>query len=210
MFARTDPVGRWKARTGILLRVGMLLLALFFPAQVHAAPSADVYILRGGFGVFSTGLDKLRKQLKQSGVNAALVSHEAWRSVAQKIATNQAKNGRQPVVLIGHSLGANNAVLIADALKKKGVQVDLIVSYASTAPMTVPSNVRNVLNFYFSAGGWGGLFTGGSGFSGSLNNQDMRGQSGMTHFNVDDDPNLRNQVVSTVLRYVPPATTQSN
>lgn len=175
-------------------------------AKAEAADfQGDVYILGGGFGVFSTGLKQLRLQLQKSGVKATQVSYQAWRSVAQKIEAHRNTYGRKPVVLIGHSLGANNAVLAADALKKKGVQVDLIVSYASTAPMTVPSNVRNVINYYFKSQGWGGVFTAGSGFSGSLKNVDMSLEAGKNHFNVDDDPALRDQVVSAVLRYVRPS-----
>jgi hypothetical protein len=166
---------------------------------------SDVYILSGGFGVFSTGLGKLKAQLEQKGVDASLVSYQSWRGVSRKIVRHRQQYGRKPVVIIGHSLGANNAILIADDLKKKGVQVDLIVSYASTAPMTVPSNVRNVYNFYFESGGWGYIFTAGSGFGGTLNNVDMSKRPGMTHFNVDDSPDLRDEVVRNVLRYVRPA-----
>lgn len=206
MFARNSHADRRNSH-GVLLRICVVFLAILLaPLQAHAGPTSDdVYILRGGFGVFSTGLDSLRKQLKQNGVNASLVSYQSWRRVARTIADNQGKYGRRPVVIIGHSLGANNAVLAANELKKKGIQVDLIVSFASTAPMTVPSNVRNVLNFYFKSGGWGGVFTGASDFRGSLNNQDLSGQPGMNHFNLDDDPGLRNQVVRAVARYFSPS-----
>jgi alpha-beta hydrolase superfamily lysophospholipase len=203
-----------------LLRICVLLaIALSMTVQVEAAKQSaedapvaaakeyqgDVYILSGGFGVFSTGLGKLKAQLAQKGVSASLASYQSWRSISQKIVEHRQQYGRKPVVIIGHSLGANNAISIANALKKKGIQVDLIVSLASTAPMTVPSNVRNVFNVYFKTGGWGYIFTGESGFAGNLNNVDMSKQPGMTHFNVDDDPALRDQVVRNVLRYVRPA-----
>ena len=209
-------------KSGILLSICLLLaVALCTPIRADAAQQAvtddtgavaaaaafqgDVYILSGGFGVFSTGLNKLGAQLKQNGVTATLVSYQTWRSVAQKIIDHRRKYGRKPVVIIGHSLGANNAILIANAVKKKGIQVDLIVSYASTAPMMVPSNVRNVVNFYFKYSGWGGVFKGESDFAGALNNKDLSNQQGMSHFNVDDSPALRDQVVRNVLRFVRPA-----
>jgi len=209
-------------KSSILLRIVLLAaIALYAPIHANAAPQAaagdtgtvaaaapfqgDVYILGGGFGVFSTGLAKLKAQLKEKGVTASLVSYQSWRSVAQKIIDHRSKYGRKPVVIIGHSLGANNAILVANALKKKGIQVDLIVSLASTAPMMVPSNVRNVINFYFKSGGWGGVFQGESDFAGALDNEDMSTQPGVSHFNVDDNPELRDQVVRSVLRYVRPA-----
>ena len=209
-------------KSGILLRICLLLaVILCTPVGANAVSQAvtddtaavatalafpgDVYILSGGFGVFSTGLNKLKTELKQKGVTASLVSYQTWRSVAQKIIDHRRKYGRQPIVIIGHSLGANNAILIANALKKKSIQVDLIVSYASTAPMMVPSNVRNVFNLYFKSGGWGGVFKSESDFAGALNNIDMSNQPGMDHFNLDDSPVLRDEVIRNVLRYVRPA-----
>jgi hypothetical protein len=118
----------------ILLRIVLLLaITLHAPVRADAATQAgagdpgavaaaapfqgDVYILGGGFGVFSTGLAKLKAQLKEKGVTASLVSYQSWRSVSQKIIDHRSKYGRKPVVIIGHSLGANNAILIANALK---------------------------------------------------------------------------------------------
>lgn len=178
------------------------------PAQSAAVEptqfQGDVYILSGGFGVFSTGLGKLKSQLAENGVSASLAGYQTWRSIAQKITDHRRRYGRKPVIIIGHSLGADSAVLIANALKTKGIQVDLIVSYAATGRMTVPSNVRNVLNFYFKSGGWGYAFSGESDFKGTLNNQDMSGKPGIGHFNIDDNEVLRGQVVRSVLKYVRP------
>lgn len=209
-------------KTANLLRALFVAVVLCAPLLAHAAKleaprepetatmarsgnRGDVYILSGGFGVFSTGLKQLQAQLKQSGVSATIMGYQAWRSTAKRIVANRAKNGPGPVVIIGHSLGGDNTVLIANELKKKGIQVDLIVSYASTAPQVVPSNVRNVLNFYFKSGGWGGYFKGASDFTGTLNNRDMSTQPGMSHFNVDDDPELRDEVVRNVMRFFRPA-----
>lgn len=214
-------------RERISLRLLLLLAAAHcLPVQGHAAGSAqvakqaaapqreqtalaagaggDVYILRGGAGVFSTGLLDLSATLKQSGVPSSVISYQAWRSAVQAIIANRQKFGRRPVVIIGHSLGANNAIKMANALQAKGITVDLIVSLASTSAMSVPANVREVDNFYFKVGGWGGLFSPDSGFSGSLSNVDVSVRAGMTHFNIDDDPALRGDIVRSVLRYVQP------
>jgi len=164
----------------------------------------DVYILSGGFGLFSTGLSDLRTQLAGSGIAASQASYQSWRSIAKKIADHRQNHGRKPVVIIGHSLGANSAIMIANYLKSKGIQVDLIVTYAATAPLTVPSNVRNVLNFYFKSGGWGAVLKGDRDFGGSLENEDLSGNSGIGHFNVDDSQALRDRVVRKVLVYVKP------
>lgn len=169
-----------------------------------AGSGGDVYILRGGAGVFSVGLLQLSASLKQSGVASNVISYQAWRSAVQAIIVNHRKYGRRPVVIIGHSLGANNAIKMANALQAKGINIDLIVSLASTSAMNVPANVGAVDNFYFKVGGWGGLFSPESGFSGSLNNEDVSVREGMTHFNIDDDPALRSEIVRSVLRHVKP------
>ena len=175
-------------------------------AQAAAEFEGDVYILRGGAGIFSIGLTKLAAKLKQNGVEASVKSHAAWQLVARTIVKHQAQYGRRPVILIGHSLGADSAVKMAHALKRKGVQVDYIASFAATGLATIPSNVSNVTNFYFKTGGWGGLFTAESDFQGQLNNMDMSAQPGMTHFNIDDANALHELVVRDVLRYMGPST----
>ena len=170
------------------------------PQSVAARPQVDVYILRGGGSIFSTGLTKLANQLKQNGVEPTTLSHGAWRRAEQEILEKRQKYGRVPIVIIGHSLGANSAIHLAEALQKKGVNVDFIASYAATVTLAVPSNVRNVTNYYFKKG-WGESMTKGSGFSGRLDNRDVSTIHGMNHFNVDDDPTLRDEVVGNVLRY---------
>ena len=76
-------------KSGILLRICLLLaVTLCAPIRANAASQAgtdgtdavaaaapfqgDVYILSGGFGVFSTGLNKLKTELKQKGVTFSL------------------------------------------------------------------------------------------------------------------------------------------
>jgi len=196
--------------------IGMFLatcLALSSAEQVSAAGGerkesnsfqGDVYLLTGGFGVFSTGLRDLGTQLAQRGVTATQASYQGWRSIARKIADHRQRYGRRPVIIIGHSFGADSAIQIANALKAKGIQVDLIVSYAATTPLTVPSNVRKVLNFYFKSGGWGAVLKGDRDFRGVLDNRDLSGTAGIGHFNVDDNQALRDQVVREVLRYARP------
>ncbi len=208
------------SQPNVLLRLlPALLVALSICLPVHAGPSrqgadrpeaaanlqTDVYILRGGAGIFSTGLVKLAAKLKQKGVASSVKSHAAWQTVVRTIATNQSKLGRRPVILIGHSLGADNAVRIAQALKKQGIRVDYIASFAATGPASVPANVRSVTNFYFKAGGWGAVFSADNNFRGRLNNVDMSGERGVNHFSIDDANALHDEVVRNVLRYVRPA-----
>ncbi len=161
----------------------------------------DVYLLRGGMGsVFSRGMDELAGDLKKQGIPAKVVSHRQWRTVLSEIEDNRPKRGRRPVILIGHSLGANRAIDIARQLNEKKIRVDYVVSFAATAPRPVPRNIRRATNFYFEKGGWGKPLVKGRGFRGRLSNVDYSGKRGIDHFNIDEDQSLHRQIVNRVLR----------
>lgn len=161
----------------------------------------EIYIFGGGYGVFSTGLAGLADQLSRNGVQPKRLSYAAWRTAEREILANRSKSGRRPIILIGHSLGANSTIELAEALKKQGIQVDFIASFAATTQLAVPSNVRNVTNYYFKSGGWGGIFVEGDGFRGNLDNRDVSVMPGVDHFNIDDNQDLRDEVVRSVVRH---------
>ncbi len=126
------------------------------PVKPPAVPRrGDVYLLRGFADIFSTGIDEIGKELQADGINAHVLGHAAWRLVFNEIVADQQKNGRSPVILIGHSLGANAIITIAENLQKRGIAVDYMATFAATAPDPVPGNVRRVKNFYFKQHGWG-------------------------------------------------------
>src|SRR5262245_43749152 len=88
------------------------------PGNVHAVKpvSAPVnprvgnaYLLRGFIGVFSTGIDSLGEQLNQSGVQASVFQDDQWSELAANIRKKyRAVPQREPIVLIGHSYGADD------------------------------------------------------------------------------------------------------
>ncbi|KAB2731155.1 thioesterase domain-containing protein [Brucella intermedia] len=168
----------------------------------RTAPQADVYLLRGFGDIFSTGIDEIGRQLQANGVDAHVEGHQAWRFVLNRILTDQRNNPRAPVVLIGHSLGANAVIDIAAALEKKGIQVAYMATFAATAPAPLPGNVRRVVNFYFKQHGWGLPLTAGPRFKGSLDNRDFSGMKDIGHFNIEKQRPLQDEVVRNVLGIV--------
>ncbi|WP_439710805.1 lipase [Brucella anthropi] len=166
------------------------------------SPQADVYLLRGFGDVFSTGIDEIGKQLQANGVDAHVEGHQAWRFVLNQILADQRKNPRAPVILIGHSLGANAVIDIATALEKKGIQVTYMATFAATAPAPLPGNIRRVVNFYFKQHGWGLPLTAGPRFRGSLDNRDFSGMKDIGHFNIEKQRPLQDEVVRNVLSIV--------
>jgi pimeloyl-ACP methyl ester carboxylesterase len=162
------------------------------------APPATVVLLRGGVGgIFSHGLDAIGAQLAANGVAATVTGYGSRGAVERRIARESRGGG--PVILIGHSFGADAATAIAADLDRTGVAVDLLVSLAATAPRPVPPNVRRALNFYFSSGGWGRPLVAGKGFRGRLDNRDYSHRAGVGHFNIEKQKAVQDAVVAAVL-----------
>lgn len=201
-----------------LLRLGLALL--FSPAAISAsasprkrgpapatnsstaAPPASVYLLRGFANIFSTGLDAIGTDLQAAGIVTHVESHAAWRLVAETIIAERRKLGPRPVVLIGHSLGANAIIAVAASLDKYAIAVDYLVSFAATAPQPLPKNVKKAVNFYFSHHGWGLPLKAGPGFRGKLDNRDFSGVKDIGHFNIEKQRPLQREVVQQVIALV--------
>jgi thioesterase domain-containing protein len=173
-------------------------------APRHGAPASDnseVFLLRGFADVFSRGLDQMAATLNRQGIDAEVANHNSWRSVALTIIDRQRRFGRKPVVLVGHSLGANAVIQIAELLKGEHITVQYMAIFAATGPDPVPSNVRRVDNFYFATKGWGEPVTAAAGFSGKLTNRDYSTADGVGHFNIDKQPQIQREVLAKIVRY---------
>ena len=170
-------------------------------AKVAAHRPDSVYLLRGIADVFSRGLDSMAATLIRRGIDARVMNHSNWARIAQQIIADQKRYGGRPVVLVGHSLGANAAIRIAERLQRANVPVAYIATLAATDPDPVPSNVRRVDNYYFRSGGWGVKIVGAKNFSGILRNRDLSKAEGMGHFNLDDQPAIQREVLRNIARY---------
>jgi hypothetical protein len=174
-----------------------------------AAPAAtiehgQVYLMRGLANIWSRGMDQLTEQLVAKGVRASVYNHARWQELAAEAADKYAKDKKfAPIILIGHSLGANAAVLMAERLGEAGVPVRLIITFDSLSrsndvKVKVPANVEEVLNFY-KAKAWGLEMIPGNGFKGKIDNVNLNEKRGVGHLNMDKNPELQAQVVSVVL-----------
>jgi len=111
--------------------------------------AGNAYLLRGWIGVFSTGVDELCQKLNERGVRAHVYQEMQSGALAKTIAEKYRNNPEaEPLVLIGHSYGADNVVRVARALEKEGIEVDLLVTLDPTTPPSVPKNVRLAYNYY--------------------------------------------------------------
>lgn len=182
------------------------------PAGTHENTTAkqgyagDVYLLRGFADIFSRGLDELGTKLAAHGIDVRVIGHGAWESAASTIIANQRRYGRKPVVLIGHSLGANAAILMAERLRAQNIEVQYLVTFAATAPEPVPGNVDRVANYYFASKGWGEKLVAGAGFHGALDNKDYSKARDIGHFNIEKQADIHRDVIRNVLGIVRPST----
>ncbi|MEM8749932.1 MAG: lipase [Pseudomonadota bacterium] len=141
-------------------------------------------------------------QLIEKGVDARVIAHSGWKEATNEIIRNRKKYGKRPVVLIGHSLGANAIIRMATHLKKARIRVDYMASFAATDPDPVPTNVRKFTNYYFKTDGWGDEISAAKGFRGQLKNIDFSKDKQVGHFNIDKQPRLQRQVINNVMRFV--------
>jgi len=168
------------------------------PKGVTAAPRAvQVDLFRGLADIFSRGMDTLTDKLNREGYAARVYSHRDWQAVAHHIAQRYARGDRDIVVLIGHSLGADATLQIANALARSNVPIDLIVTFDGTHPHQVPANVRHLVNFYQN-NGFGKRISAGPGFTGELNNVDLSADSNLSHVTIDKSHRLHAQVIAKI------------
>ena len=183
--------------------------------------AGNAYLLRGFIGVFSTGVDDLTRQINRSGVRAHVYQDDQWGALAREIAREyKGVRDAEPLVLIGHSYGADDVIRIARELDKANVFVDLLVTLDPVTPPTVPKNVRQALNIYQSNGAWDALpFLRGvpvrqdAQFTGRLDNFDIKKdrrdllEPGTDHFNIEKKNAVHEEVLGYVLTTCPPRQT---
>jgi pimeloyl-ACP methyl ester carboxylesterase len=169
-------------------------------ALLHCGPAradARVILLRGWFGVFSTGLDEIADALKAKGIRAEVAGHLYWRTAADDILRERAEGKIDAIVLIGHSQGANNVIDMARMLEAKNVPVALLVTLAPYRQNPIPGNVIRAINYYQSSG-WGAPITAGTGFRGRLSNIDVEEDSTVSHINIDKSTRVQAEIAREV------------
>jgi hypothetical protein len=159
---------------------------------------AQIYLIRGLFGVFSSGMDQLAAQFKAQGYsNVSLWSWTDVDQIAHDIIAGHDNGDNAHVVLIGHSLGSNAVVQVADRLARASIPVDLAVTFDITEGLQVPLNVLRFENFYQN-NGFGRPAVEPAGFTGEFNNINLSGDTRLDHGNIDNAPQLQQIVMKQV------------
>jgi alpha-beta hydrolase superfamily lysophospholipase len=178
------------------LRIYSVIAAVFvglaaLSGTAHA--NGHVYLLKGFAGIFSTGLDTLDEKLIKHGISATVHSYDDYDSLALE-AAHLEKRGKGPVVIIGHSLGADAAIYMADKMKAIGAPVALVVTFGPNGRLVAPSNVIRVVNYYLS----GATISKGPGFKGTISNVSLDTDSDINHFNIEKINRLHARVIAKI------------
>jgi pimeloyl-ACP methyl ester carboxylesterase len=180
--------------------------------------AGNVYLLRGFIGFWSAGINQLSDEINAAGVRSAPYQDDQWETLAATIKTRYANDpNAEPLVLIGHSYGADDVVRIARKLNDSNIPVALLVTLDPVTPETVPPNVRVCLNIYQS--NWymnvvpffrGVPLSPAAGPNDVVllnadvhhNRSDLNGP-GLDHFNIEKQPKIHVEIIKNVLAACP-------
>ncbi len=191
-------MSRWCRFAAIgLLAAGIMLPLGSSPSMAESR--AHVYLLRGLMNIFSLGMDTLATELTKRGVYATVHNHSEWQSLADQAAAKYKAGTEGPIILIGHSLGADAVMEMAAYLGRKGVPVALVVPFDGTASYAASSNVARVMNLTQRDYAY---MRRGPGFHGTLANVDVSSDHNIDHLNIDKSPRLHARVIAEVLAVV--------
>lgn len=177
-------------RFGLIFATGLAALVFL---QQPAQAATHIYLLKGLLNVFSTGLDTLAGELAARGYKVEVHNHLEYEELADK-AVKQQKADKGAVIIIGHSLGADAAVSMAEKMRTEGAKVKLLVTFGLDDKRPAPLNVAHIMNFYFGTNG----ITKSPGFKGTIKNVNMLGDEGVNHFNVEKIEGLHAKVIAEI------------
>jgi pimeloyl-ACP methyl ester carboxylesterase len=182
--------------------------------------AGNVYLLRGLIGIWSHGIDELSDTISAEGIRASVYRQSQASRLAEAIIARYGGEGpHEPLVLIGHSLGADEALRIARRLAEHEIPVDLVVTLDPVYPPRVPGNVRLVYNIYQS-----GLLDRLPLFRGvalsvadpgqqNLQNVNIRVdrrdllEASTDHFSIEQNPRIHAEVIRKLHEFCPPRET---
>jgi predicted alpha/beta hydrolase family esterase len=171
--------------------------------QAHAeqshGPHAHVYLLRGLFNVFSLGMDTLAEELSKRGVDTSVNNYADWQTLADHAAAKYKAGSEGPIILIGHSLGADAVVDMAAYLGRRDVPVALVIPFDGTHTLVAPANVARLVNLTQRNYAYARP---GPGFKGSLANVDVSSDANIDHINIDKAARTHARAISEVLAAV--------
>ena len=197
---------RLAAVASVAAALGIVVPALAAPSAKPASHSAaghddashpHVYLMRGLLNIFSLGMDQLAAQITRNSIDASVYNHSVEEPVVGTIVQKYRAGDHGPYILVGHSLGADAVMVMAQQLNAQGVPVALVVPFDGTESHAAPANVSCVVNLtqrkyaYVQAG---------AGFHGKLSNVDVSSDTTIDHVTIDKSPRLQAVALKEILQ----------
>lgn len=167
--------------------------------------NGEVHTMLGGLGLFSTGMRTLSDTVEEE-CNLSAPSdmwYNAGNVTRDIVVYYQTHKVHRPIILVGHSLGANEQIKVARNLNKLGIPVDLLVTVDAVSQTIVPPNVKHAMNFYKS--GFVPMFSGlrlravdpEKTLIDNINVAALEGVK-VNHFTIDKDPIVQAMIMKEV------------
>jgi thioesterase domain-containing protein len=121
----------------------------------------------------------------------------SWKAAVSQIRRERAAGKTGPLVLVGHSQGANNVIDMARLLEADKVPVDLLVTLDPLLQNPIPTNVVRAINYY-QASGWGGPIIPDPGFHGKLSNVDIGEDLSISHLSIDKSARIHADIARAI------------
>lgn len=191
---------------------GLALAALPLPGA-FAKPGSpgrngEIYLYRGLANVFSTGIDVIGRELREQGANARVFNHTAWQLQANDLVRRSKQQGgiSYPVIIMGHSFGADCSIRMANYLAARGIKVAYVATFDPTHHSAIGPQVSCLHNFFVAVGKDGPesyrYVRKAPGFRGTLVNRNLGAEpqyASLHHFNIEKDPRIQRQVIAKAL-----------
>src|SRR5215472_8313039 len=172
-------------------------------ATGHAAAGHDqasrphVYLMRGLLNIFSLGMDQLAAHIARNGIDASVYNHSVEETVVGTIVQKYRAGDHGPYILVGHSLGADAVMVMAQQLNAQGVPVALVVPFDGTESYTAQANVSCVVNLTQRKYAY---MQSGAGFHGKLSNIDVSSDTTIDHVTIDKSPRLQAMALKEIMQ----------
>jgi hypothetical protein len=170
-------------------------------------PPAEISTMRGGLGgVFSKGMNHLENTLENNyGITASSTVWYKGPALSKAIIRDHQAHPSRPIILVGHSLGANEQINVAKTLNRAHIPVALLITIDPVMPTTVSPNVQHAINLYKSS--FMPMF---SGLKISAQNPQLTHLeninvatlpgANVNHFTIDNNPVIQHQMLEAVLQ----------
>lgn len=114
--------------------------------------AGHVYCILGWLGIWSRGMDMIAQRVDaELGIQAISLANQEWTNLAYFVRMeHEAGRWSGPLILVGHSIGADDQVRVAKRLNQGNIPVDLLILIDATVPPVIPPNVRHCVNIFKS------------------------------------------------------------